>query len=142
MIKLTGISRHYSGVRALDSVSLEIARGEFAAVTGPSGCGKSTLLNLLGGLDTPDVGEIYFEDQPLSTMRDPDRFRTCKLGFVFQSFLLFPTLKAVENVQVPMFGGPLPASERARKARELLGEVGMSHRAGHLPTKLSVGERP
>jgi putative ABC transport system ATP-binding protein len=143
LIRVENLSKTYPDgqVQALSGVSFAVRRGEYVAIMGPSGCGKSTLLNLLGGLDTPDAGEIDFEDQPLSTMRDPDRFRACKLGFVFQSFLLIPTLKAVENVQVPMFGGPLSASERARKARELLGEVGMSHRAGHLPTKLSVGER-
>jgi putative ABC transport system ATP-binding protein len=108
---------------------------------GPSGSGKSTLLNLLGTLDRPTHGEIYFEDQPLSSLRDLDRFRSQKIGFVFQSFYLLPTLTSVENVQIPMFEGPLRAAARARRAAELLASVGMSHRANHLPTQLSVGER-
>ena len=79
---------------------------------GPSGSGKSTLLNLLGALDTPTSGEIYFHGEPLSKMKDLDRFRARELGFVFQSFHLLPTLTAAENVQIPMFEGDLPAAER------------------------------
>jgi ABC-type lipoprotein export system ATPase subunit len=128
-------------VVALDDVSLAIARGEHVAVVGPSGCGKSTLLNLLGALDSPDSGEVFFEGVPLSRQPSLARLRSQKVGFVFQSFHLLPTLTALENVQVPMFGGPLSASGRAKKARELLETVGMFHRARHIPTRLSVGER-
>ena len=81
-------------VTALVDVSLEIRRGEYVAIMGPSGSGKSTLLNLLGTLDRPTSGEIYFEDQPLSDLRDLDNFRSNKIGFVFQSFYLLPTLTA------------------------------------------------
>jgi len=128
-------------VVALDDVSLAIAPSEYVAIMGPSGCGKSTLLNLLGALDRPDSGEVSFEGVPLSRQPSLDRFRAQKIGFVFQSFHLLPSLSALENVQVPMFGGPLSASGRARKARELLGSVGMLHRARHSPVQLSVGER-
>jgi putative ABC transport system ATP-binding protein len=128
-------------VHALVDVSFEIPRGDYLAIMGPSGCGKSTLLNLLGGLDRPTSGEVYFEGQPLSTVRNLDQFRSRKVGFIFQSFLLLPTLSALENVQVPMFGGPLSASQRAAKARDLLGVVGLSHRLNHRPHGLSVGER-
>jgi putative ABC transport system ATP-binding protein len=128
-------------VHALTDVSLAVRRGEYVAIMGPSGCGKSTLLNLLGALDLPSVGDIWFEGESLSTMPDRDAFRARKVGFVFQAFLLLPTLTAAENVQVPMFEGPLPAGERAKKACELLAEVGMGHRLDHLPTKLSAGER-
>ena len=128
-------------VNALADVSLRIGRGDYVAVMGPSGSGKSTLLNLLGALDRPSAGEVYFEGRPLGSLRNLDRFRSEKLGFVFQSFCLLPTLTALENVQVPMFEGPLSAGGRARKAAELLAAVGMDHRAGHLPAKLSVGER-
>lgn len=129
-------------VHALNGVSLGIGRGEHVAITGPSGCGKSTLLNLLGALDRPDQGEVYFGGEPLSRMRTLDRFRARQIGFVFQSFYLLPALTARENVQVPMFEGP-PRSprERVKKADELLALVGMAHRAGHRPGKLSVGER-
>lgn len=128
-------------VHALVDVNLDILRGDFVAIMGPSGCGKSTLLSILGGLEMPSSGQVYFEGQPLSVLRDLDRFRSEKLGFVFQSFLLLPTLTALENVQVPMFEGPLPAQARAKKALELLDAVGLLHRVDHLPSKLSVGER-
>ncbi len=129
-------------VRALNGVSLSVTAGEFVAVTGPSGCGKSTLLNLLGALDRPDRGEVYFRGTPLSSRRDLDHFRARQIGFVFQSFYLLPTLTSRENVQVPMFEGTLAtARERAKKADGLLELVGMGKRAGHRPGQLSVGER-
>lgn len=128
-------------VHALVEVNLRVQQGEYVAITGSSGSGKSTLLNLLGALDRPDSGEIYFQGEALSTQRNLDRFRSQKIGFVFQSFHLLATLKAVENVQVPMFEGRLAAPARARKAKELLAAVAMSHREDHLPTQLSVGER-
>jgi putative ABC transport system ATP-binding protein len=96
---------------------------------------------LLGGLDRPDGGEVFFEEQPLSAIRDLDRFRSQKVGFVFQSFYLLPTLTAAENVQVPMFEGPLSARERVHKANTLLAAVGLTERRDHLPMRLSVGER-
>jgi putative ABC transport system ATP-binding protein len=143
LVRVDRVSRTYTdgSVTALSDVSLEIRRSEYVAIMGPSGSGKSTLLNLLGTLDRPTEGEIYFEDQPLSRLRDLDRFRSQKIGFVFQSFYLLPTLTAIENVQIPMFEGPLSASARAKRAAELLESVGMSHRTKHLPMQLSVGER-
>lgn len=128
-------------VNALVDMNLTILQGEYLAIMGPSGTGKSTLLNLLGALDRPSSGEIYFEGQPLSTMRDLDGLRARKIGFVFQSFYLLPTLSALENVQVPMFEGTLPSAERAKRAAELLEAVGMTHRANHRSSQLSVGER-
>ena len=137
------VSRQFDegSVQALRDVSLTIGRGEYLAIMGPSGSGKSTLLNLIGALDRPDRGEIFFEGQSLGRMADPAHFRRKTLGFIFQSFHLIPTLTALENVQIPMFAGRLPARQRASKAEALLALVGMSHRAGHLPPKLSVGER-
>jgi putative ABC transport system ATP-binding protein len=128
-------------VHAVEDVSINIRRGEYVAIMGPSGSGKSTLLNLLGALDSPSSGEIFFDGQPLSEVRNPDRIRAQKFGFVFQSFHLLPILTSVENVQVPMFEGTLSSSARVAKAKELLELVGMGHRANHLPQKLSVGER-
>src|SRR5688500_4821073 len=128
-------------VHALNGVSLGVRAGEYVAITGPSGCGKSTLLNMLGVLDRPDGGEVFFRGEPLSARRDIDHFRARQIGFVFQSFYLIPTLTARENVQVPMFEGPaLSARDRVRKADGLLELVGMGHRAGHRPLQLSVGE--
>lgn len=129
-------------VRALNGVTLGVRVAENLAITGPSGCGKSTLLNVLGALDRPDAGEVYFRGEPLSTRRDLDRFRARQIGFVFQSFFLLPTLTSRENVQVPMFEGDFPSARaRARKADELLELVGMAKRADHRPVQLSVGER-
>jgi putative ABC transport system ATP-binding protein len=129
-------------VHALNGVSLGVRPGEYVAITGPSGCGKSTLLNLLGMLDRPDSGEVYFKGEPISHHRDLDRFRALQIGFVFQSFFLLPTLTARENVQVPMFEGPkMSARERAKKADSLLELVGMGPRANHRSMQLSVGER-
>src|SRR5579885_2683633 len=110
------VKRYPDGdVLALRGVSLGVAEGEFAAITGPSGCGKSTLLHLLGGLDRPDSGEVRFRGDPLARI-DLDTFHARQVGFVFQSFHLMPTLTALENVQIPMFEGPWPRRERARRA--------------------------
>ena len=87
----------------------EINASESVAITGPSGCGKSTLLHLLGGLDRPTQGDVYFREKPLSKL-DIDDFRAHQVGFVFQTFYLMPTLTALENIQIPMFEGPLAAA--------------------------------
>jgi putative ABC transport system ATP-binding protein len=128
-------------VNALVDVNLTIRKGEYVAVMGPSGCGKSTLLNLLGALDLPTSGSVSYEGVSLGSMRDLDGFRARKLGFVFQSFYLLPTLSAVENVQVPMFESAISAGQRAKKARELLETMGLTDRADRLPSQLSVGQR-
>jgi putative ABC transport system ATP-binding protein len=127
-------------VHALRGVSLMVNEGESVAITGPSGCGKSTLLHLLGGLDRPTSGTVEFEGRPLGSI-DLDAYRALRVGFVFQSFHLLPTLSALENVQVPMFEAPWPRSERVPRASALLDEVGMTHRSGQFPGRLSVGER-
>jgi len=128
-------------VAALVDLGVTIRRGEYVAIMGPSGCGKSTLLNLIGVLDLPTSGEVYFEEQSVSKMPDADGLRAEKIGFVFQAFHLLPTLSAIENVLMPMFEGRLPAKQRLKRATELLEAVGMGHRKSHLPTKLSAGER-
>jgi putative ABC transport system ATP-binding protein len=142
LLRAEGLVKVYSdgNVQALRGVSLDIAPADFVAITGPSGCGKSTLLHLLGGLDRPDQGEVSFRGVPLSRL-DLDVYRAHDVGFVFQSFYLLPTLTTTENIQVPMFEGPWPRRERADRAERLLGEVGLSHRRGHRPAQLSVGER-
>jgi putative ABC transport system ATP-binding protein len=143
LLRVVNVTRTYDDgdVHALNDVSLSVQRGEYLAIMGPSGSGKSTLLNLLGALDHPTRGEIYYDGQSLSRISNLDRFRAQTLGFVFQSFYLLPTLTALENVQIPMFESPLPARRRAEKAAALLEMVGLSQRARHLPAKLSVGER-
>ena len=142
LLRAAGLAKRYpdGDVQALQGVSLAIHAGESVAITGPSGCGKTTLLQLLGGLDRPDAGEVFFEGVPLGAL-DLDAFRARRLGFVFQSFHLLPTLSALENVQVPMFEGPVPRAARADRAAQLLDEVGLGHRRRHRPGQLSVGER-
>lgn len=128
-------------VTAVDDVSLSIAEGAYVSIMGPSGSGKSTLLNLLGGLDEPTSGEVYFRGRPYSDFSSLDAIRSQHLGFVFQSFHLLPTLSALENVQIPMFESVLSPGDRSLRAAELLEIVNMSHRADQLPHRLSVGER-
>jgi putative ABC transport system ATP-binding protein len=142
LLRAEGLVKTYpdGDVRALRGVSIAIEAGDSVAITGPSGCGKTTLLQLLGGLDRPTSGEVFYQGTPLAKL-DLDAFRALRLGFVFQSFHLIPTLSAVENVQVPMFEGPWTRSERRTRARDLLAEVGLAHREDHRPTRLSVGER-
>jgi putative ABC transport system ATP-binding protein len=103
-------------VAALAQVDLNFGRGEYIAIMGPSGSGKSTLLNLIGGLDQPSSGEVYFEGIPLSQPGYMDELRIKKIGFIFQAFHLLPTLTTCENVQIPMFEGPARrhASGRSR----------------------------
>jgi putative ABC transport system ATP-binding protein len=142
LLEAVNLQRIYpdGDVHALRGVSLKVERGESVAITGPSGCGKSTLLHLLGGLDVPTAGEVRYEGTPLSAL-DLDNYRARKVGFVFQSFYLLPTLTAIENVQVPMFEAELPRTERVARAGRLLDEVGLSHRRDQLPSRLSGGER-
>lgn len=128
-------------VRAVDHVNLSVERGAYLAIMGPSGSGKSTLLNLLGGLDRPTSGEIRFAGRSLASFPSLDEYRSQKIGFVFQSFHLLPTLTALQNVQVPMFEGPLGSAARRQRAAELLDLVGLGHRLGHRPLQMSVGER-
>lgn len=143
LLRAQQVSKFYPDglVAALVDVELEVFAGEYVAIIGPSGSGKSTLLNLLGALDRPSSGEIFFDGKPLSAITDLDGLRARQIGFVFQSFHLLPMLTAAENVQTPMFEGPLGPAARAARAAELLELVGMAHRADHLPKQLSVGER-
>ena len=128
-------------VQALRGVDFRIAQGEFVAVTGPSGCGKTTLLQLLGALDRPSAGTLFYRGGALGELRDPAVYRAREIGFIFQAFHLLPTFTALENVQIPMFETNRPASERTERAVELLKAVGLEHRLHHLPAKLSGGER-
>jgi len=128
-------------IQALRGVDVEIMPGEFVAISGPSGSGKSTLLHMLGGLDRPTSGEILFKGTSLGGAFDLDCYRSQQIGFVFQAFHLLPTLRAVENVQIPMFEGALSTRQRREKAETLLKEVGLDHRLNQYPTQLSAGER-
>jgi ABC-type lipoprotein export system ATPase subunit len=139
--QLTRVYGERVPVTALSGVDLQIRAGEVVAIVGPSGSGKSTLLNLIGALDRPSSGEVIVDGTPLSQVRDLDRFRGRTIGFIFQSHNLLPTLTARENVEVPMYELPVRPGQRRARATELLGLVGLAHRAGHLPNQLSGGER-
>lgn len=129
-------------ITALSGVSLEIARGCFAAVMGPSGSGKSTLLHLIGGLDRPTSGELLVDGRLIGQMADDPLtlFRRKKIGFIFQFFNLLPTLTAGENVALPFVLDGLPRAEAEERATSLLARVGLGQRRNHLPEELSGGE--
>jgi ABC-type lipoprotein export system ATPase subunit len=128
-------------VAALRGVDLTIEAGEFVTISGPSGSGKSTLLHMLGGLDTPDTGEVLFRGSLLGSAMDLDTYRSQKVGFIFQAFHLLPTLRAVENVQVAMLAVNGRANHRVERATALLEEMGLKDRVTHFPNELSAGER-
>lgn len=129
-------------VKILKGISFQIPHGEFAAIMGASGSGKSTLLGLLAGLDAPTTGRILLDGTDITHLKEDDmaRVRGEKVGFVFQSYQLIPTLTAEENVMLPheLSGAAGPGTERAR---ELLGQVGLLERATHYPVQLSGGEQ-
>lgn len=128
-------------IRALDSVDLQVEKGDFVSIVGPSGSGKSTLLNMLGALDRPTSGEVYIDGTDLSKVHNLDLFRGRTVGFIFQTHNLIPTLTASENVEVPMYSIALSPGERKKRSHELLSLVGLSDRAHHLPNQMSGGER-
>jgi len=147
IIKLKNVCRNYklgnSVVKAVRNVDLKINKGDFVAVVGPSGSGKSTLMNLIGALDLATKGDIFLDNKNIEHLTESDlaQIRGRKIGFVFQSFNLIPTLTALENVTLPMFFQNIPKKEREEKARELLSELGLKERENHLPSELSGGER-
>jgi len=128
---------------ALREVFLEVGRGEFLSVMGPSGCGKSTLLNLMGGLDTPTRGKIWFDGRDFSQLTDEEitRLRGERIGIVFQFFNLLPHLTALENTALPLYLAGIPSREAHHRARELLAFVGMDRWERHLPGQLSGGQQ-
>lgn len=128
-------------IEALRGVDLSIDAGDFLAISGPSGSGKSTLLQLLGGLDTPTSGEVLFRNAQLGSAIDLDTYRSQNVGFIFQAFHLMPTLRVLENVQVPMLAVSENGFDRAQRAEALLREMGMEHRLRQYPNELSAGER-
>jgi len=127
--------------KALNGVDLEIGAGEFVAIVGPSGSGKSSLLNVIGTLDAPSSGELTFQEQAYSKIRDASLFRRENIGFIFQSFHLIPTLSALDNVVVPTIGCAGSESEFRARAEDLLIQLGLRERLHHFPNKLSGGER-
>jgi len=120
-----------------------VARGDFLALRGASGAGKSTLLHLLGGLDTPNTGEIWFNGENIAHLSETlqTRLRNRKIGFVFQAYHLLPELDALENVCLPARIARTPPSDAETRGRELLARVGLNDRTDHKPYELSGGEQ-
>ena len=146
LISMQGISKIYRTKEietvALENVNLEVGKGEFLSVMGPSGCGKSTMLNIMGLLDVPDEGKVAIDGVETHTMSDSQLadLRNRTLGFIFQSFHLIHSLNVLDNVEVPMLYRKCGASERSRRAKEVLERVGLSHRMKHFPSQLSGGQ--
>ncbi|MFZ4985986.1 MAG: ABC transporter ATP-binding protein [Blastocatellia bacterium] len=146
MIELIDVSRSYGGARpvaALGAVSLRIGAGERVAVMGPSGSGKSTLLNLICGLDQPTTGSILIEQVDIASLDDDarTRLRRERIGMIFQTFNLLPTLTAVENVALPLRLKGMNRRRAESRAAAMLEKVGLGDRADHRPDQLSGGER-
>jgi len=146
IIELENVCRYYkighSVVKAAQNVDLKIKRGDFVAIVGPSGSGKSTLMNLVGALDLATKGNIFLDDENIEHLEESElaQIRGERIGFIFQTFNLIPTLTALENVTLPMFFQNVPRVEREERARKLLAQLGLKERANHLPSELSGGE--
>ena len=132
-----------SQVHSLDSVSLNIEKGEFLSVIGPSGSGKSTLLYTMGGLLTPTKGEVIVGGIPIYQLKNKERaeFRRENVGFIFQTFELLPYLTALENVMLPLHLDGISSIDQEKWAAEALDKVGLGKRANHKPSELSGGEQ-
>ena len=145
--ELSGVGKAFSRgpivINALQGVDLSIEPGEFVALEGPSGSGKTTLLQLLGALDRPSSGRVFFEERDLAEMRDADlaELRLRSIGVVFQQFNLIPTLTALANVQAKLAPAGFSRAGARERAEALLAEVGLADRATHLPPHLSGGEQ-
>lgn len=147
MINLKNVSKSFlqgtEKFSALKNITLSIGRGEFSLLMGPSGCGKSTLLNLIGGLDFPDSGEIFFQGIP--TLRFTDRewtlYRRTKIGIIFQFFNLLPTLSVHENISLPLVLNKASRKEIDRKVAAILERMGLLEKINALPRDLSGGEQ-
>jgi putative ABC transport system ATP-binding protein len=143
-VRADGITKTYgegeAEVRALCTVSMEVARGEFVAIMGPSGSGKSTLMHLLAGLDRPSDGNVYIEGENVTTMKDKEltMLRRQRVGFIFQAFNLIPQLTAEENIVLPLTLARVKANGNLEA---ILEQVGLTDRRTHKPTELSGGQQ-
>jgi putative ABC transport system ATP-binding protein len=147
LISARGLTKVYqmgeSNIRALDDVSVDIAAGEYVAVSGASGSGKSTFMNLVGALDTPTSGKLEVEGNDLSRLRRDAlaAFRSSVIGFVFQQFNLLPRTSALKNVALPLLYSPQRPADVSGRARQCLEMVGIADRSGHMPSQLSGGQQ-
>ncbi len=147
MIELRNVTKIYrmgeTDIKALNGVSLMVEKGAFLSIVGPSGSGKSTLLNIIGCIDTPTSGQVFIDGSDVSKLKDRGltKIRLHKIGFIFQQFYLIPTLKAMENVELPMKEAKVPRDERHKRTKQLLAQVGLQDRGKHYPNQLSGGEQ-
>jgi putative ABC transport system ATP-binding protein len=147
MIELVDVYKIYQvgdeEVRALDSVSLRVADGEFVSIVGPSGSGKSTLMNIIGCLDTVSYGTYYLDGQPIDYYSQSDlaTIRNLRIGFVFQSFNLIGRMSIEENIELPLVYRGVKASQRRSLVKEALGQVGLWSRRSHTPNSISGGQQ-
>lgn len=147
MIEVKNLCKTYGRgntcVHAVRNVSLKLKEGGFLAIMGASGSGKTTLMNILGCLDTPTKGEYYFAGTDVRRLsgESKDHLRSRRIGFIFQSFYLLPTLNARQNVELPMVYAGVSPRERRMRANELLDMTGLASRASHMPAELSGGQR-
>jgi putative ABC transport system ATP-binding protein len=146
IVEMRGVSKTFyrgkEAVNVLQNLDLEVAEGAYEALMGPSGSGKSTLLNLIAGLDKPTSGSAKVAGQELSQMSDGDlaKFRSAKIGFIFQAYNLLPVLTALENVELPLLLTHLGSAERKKRAETALRVVGLEDRMNHYPRQLSGGQ--
>lgn len=146
-IRLRDIKKIYKmggqELAALNGINLDIKRGEFVALMGPSGSGKSTLMNILGCLDRPTVGSYELEGKEVANLSDDELavMRNKHIGFVFQNFNLLSRISSLENVALPLVYAGIGASERRKRAKQVLEAVGLGDRAEHMPNELSGGQR-
>ncbi len=146
-IRAEGLCRYFrvggTVVRALDGVSLNISDGEYVTICGASGSGKSTLMNILGCLDSPTSGSYMLDGENVTALDDDrlSRIRGSKIGFVFQSFNLIPSLTALENVELPLMYRGFSRKQRREAALEALEQVGLENRADHRPCEMSGGQQ-
>lgn len=146
-IRAEDLHKHYKVggqiVRALDGVSLDIADGEYVTIVGTSGSGKSTLMNILGCLDTPTSGRYFLDEREVGSLSDSELsdIRSRRIGFIFQSFNLIPSLTSLENIELPLLYRKVPKKQRGEIALKALESVGLSDRALHRPTELSGGQQ-
>ncbi len=143
VLRAENVALHFDGgaTKALNGVSVQIHEGEFVAVVGPSGCGKSSLLNILGTLESPTSGDLYFRARPYSSMRDASLFRRQHMGFVFQAFHLISTLSAIDNVLLATIGASGSPADHRSRAVSLLTRLGLDGRLHHFTGGMSGGER-
>lgn len=143
LAELRHCSRSYDQGRivALDDVSLAVGRGEFLSITGPSGCGKSTLLDVMCGLEAPTSGQVLFDGRPVRGAADWARVRAARVGFVFQTFHLIPSLSVAENVELALLWQVGSAPQRWARVSELLDLLGLGASKAQFPLELSGGER-